>query len=280
MSDEKQETDKASLAVPMGLETDAAALLKLGKVLSNAAKARAFGRSDYPKLIEEAARLAAQVNWTGLTNAIEREVAVTLQAEETNLSSRREKLLQTAAAAQWQTRQGERFDRIDIWQVEYEGTSVVLKLGGVLFERIKETDAKKVFELMRQFRTALDNRPFQREAFFKLLKDSHAHFRRAADGGDDFVPIRDLHREMVLERARTSERFRKSAEPKNIEPYPLTQFIFDLARFVRGGVAVGGERIVTQTPSMRQAKDTIHIPNLDNPMSSETAAARLAIRPA
>jgi hypothetical protein len=31
---------------------------------------------------------------------------------------------------------------------------------------------------------------------------------------------------------------------------------------------------------MRESKEMIHIPNLNNPSSSETTAARLAIRPA
>jgi hypothetical protein len=81
-----------------------------------------------------------------------------------------------------------------------------------------------------------------------------------------------------LEQARNSERFRKSVDPKDIDPYPLPQFVFDLARFVRDGATVGGERLVTQAPSMREARDTIHIPNLDHPTGGETAAARLAIR--
>jgi len=49
---------------------------------------------------------------------------------------------------------------------------------------------------------------------------------------------------------------------------------------VREGIAAGQERIVTETPSMRESKETIHIPNLDHPTSGEVAAARLAIKPA
>ena len=97
---------------------------------------------------------------------------------------------------------------------------------------------------------------------------------------DEFVPVRDLHREMLLERARVSERFRKTGEAKNIEPYPLAQFIYDLARFLREGVVLGEERIMTQTPSMRESRETIHIPNLEHPAANETAAARLAIKAA
>ena len=56
--------------------------------------------------------------------------------------------------------------------------------------------------------------------------------------------------------------------------------MFDLARFIREGNSFGAERLMTQTPSMRESKETIHIPNLEHPTGNETAAARLAIKPA
>jgi hypothetical protein len=279
MPDENAETMKTDEMKLPGLEADASALQRLGKLLVAAAKSRAFGRADFSKQIEEASKLAGQINWTEVKANIEKEASVMRAKDEANLSGRREKLHQAASAAQCPAAMGTHFDRIDIFQVEYEGVTAVVRLGGVVLERVKEGDGEKLFSRLQQLRTTLDQTPFDRDQFFKMLKGAYAICRRAVAGGDEFVPVRDLHREMVLERARNSERFRKSAEPKNIDPYALPQFVFDLARLLRGGVSVGGERIVTQTPSMRESRETVHIPNLDHPASNEVAAARLAVRP-
>lgn len=56
---------------------------------------------------------------------------------------------------------------------------------------------------------------------------------------DEFVPVRELHREILFERARASDRFRKNPDPKSIEPYPMHYFVFDLARFIREGNSIG-----------------------------------------
>lgn len=280
MPDEKPEAKKTTETHLTGLDADASALQKLSKVLGAAVKSRAFGKPTFAKQIEEASKLAGQINWAEVKGNIEREASAVREKDEANLRGRREKLHQAAHAEKWPAQMGAQFDRIDIFQVEYEGVTAVVKLGGVVCERVKEGDGEKLFARLQQLRSTLEKTPFERESFFKVLKGAHTVCRRAIAGGDEFVPVRDLHREMVLERARNSERFRKSAEPKNIDPYSLPQFIYDLARFLRVGVSVGGERIMTQAPSMREARETIHIPNLDHPTSSETAAARLAIRPA
>jgi len=279
MTEEKLESKKPSEAKLPGLAADGNALERLGKLLISAVKSQAFGRSDYAKKIEDASRLAAQINWAEVKAAIEKEAGAVREKEEANLLGRREKLNHAAIAAKWQAQMGTQFDRIEIFQVDYEGATAVIRLGGVVLERVKESDGEKLFARLQQLRTLLEQTPYSRDSFFKMLRDAHTICRFASGGGDEFVPVRELHREMVLEHARHSESFRKNAEPKNIEPYSLPQFVFDLARFVRVGISVGSHRLVTQTPSMRESKETIHIPNLDHPTSSETAAARLAIKP-
>jgi hypothetical protein len=279
MSDTTKQSNETKESNFSGLEAEASMLQKLAKALKEAAKSEAFGRPEFGKQIEEASRLAERINWPELKATIAKHSAAALERDEENLRGRREKLMQAATAAKWAVQQGGHFDRLDIFQLEYEGTTVVVKLGGVVLERVKEPDGEKLFAHLQQARTGLDKLPFDREDFFKRLKGAHTICRFATMGGDEFVAVRDLHREMVLERVRNSEKFRKSAELKNIDAYPMTQFIFDLARFLRGGIAVGNERLVTQTPSMRESKETIHIPNLDHPSSGETAAARLAIKP-
>lgn len=278
MADEK--LSKSAELLFQGWENDAQLIGKLAKVLSAAVKSKAIGKPEFAEQIEEANKLAAQINWTEVRANIEREAIGERERNQANLNGRREKLLQAAAAARWPMQQGSQFDLLDIFQVHYEGAAVVAKLGGVPFHRTMETDGEKVFAMLKQLRAGLDQVPFQREAFFKQLKGAHAICRHAQPNGDEFVPVRELHREMVFERARNSDRFRKTGEAKSIEDYSLAQFIYDLARLIRDGAVVGGERILTQTPAMRESKEMVHIPNLNNPTSSETTAARLAIRPA
>lgn len=280
MADEDAVTNETPEMPFSGWEDDSRILAKLGKILAAAVKSKAIGKPEFAQQIEEASKLVNQINWNEVRANIEREATSERQRSEANLNRRREKLLQTASAAGWKVQQGGQFDLLDIFHVQYEGPTVVVKLGGVLFQRVSETDGERLFVRIAQLRAGLDQVPFQREIFFKLLKGAHAVCRLAQPGGDDYVLVRDLHREMVLERARNSDRFRKTADVKGIEEYPLPQFIYDLARLIRIGAMVGNERILTQTPAMRESKEMIHIPNLNNPTSNETAAARLAIRPA
>ena len=280
MADGNLDAQKAAEARPTGLDADANAVQRLGKLLVAAVKSRAFGRPDYAKQIEEASRLANQIDWAALKSTIARQAAEVREREETSLRSRREKLHQAAGAAQWHAQMWSQYDRIDIFQVEYQGTAAVVKLGGVPCERVNEVEGEKLFASLRQLKAAFQQVPFQRETFFRQLRGAYATCRRAGGAGDEFVLVRELHREMVLERARDSERFRKSGEAKTIEDYSLPQFIFDLARFVREGITVGAERVVMQTPSMRESREAVHIPNLEHPTGTEVTAARLGIKAA
>src|SRR5712692_185759 len=101
MPDEKVETKKTAETRLTGLDADASALQKLGKVLGAAVKSRAFGRPDFAKQIREASKLAAQINWPEVKENIEKEASAVRAMGEANLLGRREKLLQSASAAQW-----------------------------------------------------------------------------------------------------------------------------------------------------------------------------------
>src|ERR1043166_8604141 len=56
-----------------GLEAGAATLQKLCKVLGTAIKSRAFGKPEFGREIQEASKLAGQVDWVALKSAIESE---------------------------------------------------------------------------------------------------------------------------------------------------------------------------------------------------------------
>lgn len=252
-------------------------LKKLASALTAATKATVEAGSDATKELEKALQLAVQLDWPALVRGLENARDEERSKRETALQSRREKLLVSARAAAEQADNGARAVRVGVFRVEFEGESAVVSLGGVEVERAKEVDGEKLFQRLKELRAAIEASPFNRAEFFKQLSASYATCRRAGST-DEFVSVRDLHRELVLERARSSDAFRKRPEPKNVPPYPLHQFVFDLARFIRDGVAVGEDRLVTTTPSMRESAGTVFIPNLDHPLANETPAARLAIK--
>jgi len=259
------------------LAQQAAHLKKLVGTLADEAKARGQGKPDAARKLEEAARLAGQFDWPKFIEALKRACDEDRAQREVSLQSRREKLLQAARAAGESFNESTRAVRVGIFRVVFEGESAVTTLGGVEVERTKETDGEKLFKRLQDLRGQLEHSPFKREAFFKQTK---AAYGACCQGGarDKFVSIRDLHLELVLARARSHVAFRKRPEPKNVPAYPMYQFVFDLARFIQGGVSAGDERLVTTTPSMRESASTIFIPSLDHPLGNETPAARLAIK--
>ncbi len=259
------------------LAQQAAHLKRLVGTLSNAAKTRREGKPDAARKLEEAARLAGQFNWPKFVDELKRACDEALAQREASLQSRREKLLQAARAAGEPFNESTRAVRVGVFRVEFEGESAVTTLGGVEVERTKEADGKKLYKRLQDLRGQLERSPFKRESFFKQIKAAYAACCEGRSR-DKFVSIRDLHRELVLEGARSHHAFRKRPEPKNVPAYPMYQFVFDLARFIRGGVSVGDERLVTTTPSMRESASTIFIPSLDHPLGNETSAARLAIK--
>jgi hypothetical protein len=280
MSDENNAASNPGEGHGSGLEAGAATLQKLCKVLGTAIKSRAFGKPQFAKEIQEASKLAAQVDWAGLKRAIDAEAKTSREQSDANLQVRREKLQQAAQAAKVPAAMGSQTDRVDIFRIEYMGALAIITLGGVEVEKSKESDGEKLFAHLLNLRASLEKTSFSREGFFRVLKAAHASCRMSGSFSDEFVPVRELHREILFERARGSDRFRKNPDPKSIEPYPMHYFVFDLARFIRDGNSFGTERLMTQTPSMRESKETIHIPNLEHPTGNETAAARLAIKPA
>lgn len=254
-------------------------LKRLARLLGDAQKHRSRQPSAAQAALAEAMRVVDTLDWTAVRTVLQKEHDELGEKHSAELQARRETLLKAAEAASVPAEMRSRADRIGIFNVSYEGVQVVVTLGSVRITAWKEADGQRLFERLQKLRQTLEQAPFARETFFKLLKAGYATTRRLGGSGDEFVPLRDLHRELVFERARLSEKFRRSPDPKNLDSYPLFQFVFDLARFLAGGVNVGEERLQTQTPSMRENKETAFIPNLEHPLAAETPVARLAIKP-
>jgi hypothetical protein len=79
------------------------------------------------------------------------------------------------------------------------------------------------------------------------------------------VAIRTLYPLVVLVRQSRSEAFLKKPDSRTFKDYPLTQFLYDLARFGRDGWRCGEEILRTQTPNMATISQgkTLMLPGLD-----------------
>ena len=254
-------------------------LQQISKQVANACKAVGNREPAAAGELEQALKLAKQMDWPELVECLHEATSAAQKRFDEEIASRRENLLRAAKDAGVPTELRAKSDRIGIFTVDYEGALALISLGGLRVETRKESDGRKLFEAVQKCRSALDSVKFQRDQFFQELKTAMEHCRRLGVGGDGFIPLRDLHRELVLDRTRRSDRFRRAPEPKNMEPYPLYQFMFDLARFGQRGWLSGSEKLATQAPSMREGKDTVFLVNLEHPLAQETAVARLAIKP-
>jgi hypothetical protein len=263
---------------PKDLENRFSQLQSLSKHLLAALRPESKTEVDYCLTLEAAFTVAEKVDWSAFLESIREaaESARTKQLEDLNM--RRQALHRAAREAGVIIDGAGNSDRIDIFQIDYEGMTAVVKLSDITIERIKLSDGGALFRAIRELRLKLENNRYSRESFFENLRVAYAALRNGGSQSDEFISVADLHREVVFEQARKSDAFRRSPDPKNLPVYPLYQFVFDLARFVHAGVAMpGGLRLKTQTPSMAEARRTIHIPDLNHPTGPATAAARLAI---
>lgn len=251
--------------------------------LSKAVKAAAFARLKHDKkaakLTEAAAKEAENMDWKKGAEILRNEAVQLQRDQEQALRQRRENLKTHAEQAGVPFIWYEAWDRIGIFDVRYSGLSVTLELGGVKVESFDEADGERLFKRLQEVRSLLDAQPLDRKQFFQNIKAAYTTVRRRSPGEGDYVLVHAIHGELLLERARHDAKFVRSPDPKNIAPYPLHQFVYDLARFLKhpDGPHYGNERIQTQTPSMRESKATVQIPNLNNPVNSDTSVARLAV---
>lgn len=254
-------------------------LTRLSKAVKSAATARLKHDKKAAKLIEDAAEEAELMDWKKGAEILRNEAVQLQRDQEHALCQRREKLKTQAQQVGVPFLGYETWDRIGIFDVRYSGLAVTVELGGVKVESFDEADGGRLFKRLQEIHSLLDAQPLDRKQFFQNIKAAYTTVRRRVQGEGDYVLVHEIHRELLLERARHDAKFVQNPDPKNIAPYPLHQFVYDLARFLNDtdGPCCGSERIQTQAPSMRESKATVQIPNLKNPVSSETSVARLAV---
>jgi hypothetical protein len=253
-------------------------LARLSKAVKASATARQKRDKKATKLLDVAAKEAELMDWKKGAEILRNEGAQLQRDQEQALRQRREGLKTHAQQAGVPTRGYEAWDRIGIFDVRYSGLAVTVELGGVKVESFDEADGERLFKRLQEVRSLLDA-PLDRKQFFQNIKAAYSAVRRRSPGEGEYVLVHAIHGELLLERARHDAKFVRNPDPKNIAPYPLHQFVYDLARFLNDadGPRCGSERIQTQAPSMRENKATVQIPNLKNPVSPETSVARLAV---
>lgn len=263
---------------PSALSANTAQVQRFAKQLAVAGKAAERREPGAADELAQTLKLAAQIDWPRLVECLREDTEAERNRLEKEIDSRREDLVRASLAESVPMAIHARSARVGIFTVNFEGATSVISLGGLRLAECKETDGGKLLAAIQKCRASLDAVTFNREQFFQELKTAMEHCHRLGAASNGYIPLRDLHREVVLERARRSDRFRRAPEPKNMEPYPLSQFVFDLWRFGKGGWAYGSEKLATEAPSMRQNRDTLYLPNLGDPLAQETAVARLAIK--
>jgi hypothetical protein len=251
----------------------------LSKAVKAAATARLKHDTEAVKLLEAAAKEAEIIDWKKVVEILRNEAVELKNEQEQALRQRREGLKKHAEQAAVPFRGYEAWDRIGIFDVRYSGLAVTVELGGVKVESFDEADGERLFKRLQELRSQLDAPLLDRKQFFQDIKAAHSTVRRRSPGESAYVLVHAIHGELLFERARHDAKFVRNPDPKNISPYPLYQFVYDLARFLNDtdGPRCGSERIQTQAPSMRESKATVQIPNLKNPVISETSVARLAV---
>ena len=187
----------------------------------------------------------------GWIRHLDGEQAVHVREREAALERRREDLRRSAETVGWRVLRRRDYDIVDCFRVDYKKERVTVRLGSERLDAFDEVDGKGLLSRLRAAREALDRFPFDRLGFLQDLKDAigvAGALRRDRNGR---VPIRKLYPLVALVRQTGNERFLKKPDSTTYADYPMTQFVYDFARFGREGWKTDrGERISNQPPNM------------------------------
>ena len=249
--------------------------------LSKLAKAEAAGETEEMiSLYRRCIDAFREATSDSLPN-LEREYAKLLECRNNVLSRRRETLHHVAKERGWPSKRLKDSDFVGCLEVRYKKERVTVCIGSEALESFKETDGAKLFSRLEAVRAGLDEFPFDRTTFFRILKDAWSLAKAQGHHRDGRVNIRKLYPLVVLSRQSQDERFLKHPESKTFTDYPMAQFVYDLARFGQGGwVMDDGERLSNQTPNMATiAKGTtITLPSLGGREGSKTQINAVCIQ--
>ena len=171
----------------------------------------------------------------------------------------------------WAAKRLTNSDIVGCFRIEYKATRATIHLGSERLGAFDEADGTRLFARIEEAKTGLDDFPFEREGFFRSLKEAVALAKAQGQARDGKVPIRGLYPLVVLVRQSQDERFFKQPEQTFFRNYSMAQFVYDLARFGKDGWIMQGERLSTQTPNMAsiQRGATVRLPPLDGSGNSQ-----------
>ena len=164
-----------------------------------------------------------------------------------------------------------RYDYVGCFKVSYKRERVTVDVGSEMYARVDEVDGIKLFTYFEKARKTLDGIRFDRQLFFRTLKDAISLARIQGLDRDGKVPIRTLYPVIVLVRQSRDDGFLKRPTQKSFSDYSTAQFVYDLARFGRDGWKLDTERLASQTPNMATISRgaTMTLPSLDGHGSSK-----------
>ena len=229
------------------------ALSKVSRTLTALAKASKAdpGQAFFARERTVAALRDLDAKLEGWIGHLDAEQAAQAREREEALDRRREDLARSASEVGWRVLRRRNYDVVDCFRVDYRKDRVTVRLGSEKLDAFDEVDGKQLFSRLRVARKVLDGSPFDRLRFLQALKDAIGLAQTLKRDRDGRVPIRKLYPLVVLARQSRNERFLKKPDSKTYADYPITQFVYDLARFGREGWKTErGERVSNQPPNM------------------------------
>ena len=248
------------------LDRDFRAFGKARKALAPLSKPNETSPTEVMSALGKAISALRTINLEGVLSDLDRQRAELARRREDAFERRREDLTRSAKEGGWTVRRLRHYDFVGCFQVNYKQERVTLRVGSEVLTTLNEVDGVTLYSRLQEEKERLDRFPFSRLDFFHSLKDAIRLARVLERDRDGKVPIRTLYPLLVLIRQSRNERFVAHPVLKSFTEYPISQFVYDLARFGREGWKTDrGERLCNQPPNMASIDKglTMTLPSFD-----------------
>ena len=215
----------------------------------------------------------------GLVAELEAEAAAAAERAKATVDQRRQDLLDAAKASGMFHKRFTEYDRVGPFKVMYKGKKTRLELGSEVASEFEMADGAAVFAEIQQLLAKLEAWPFDRVAFFRMIKSGLRLARDRGQERDGWVPVRALYPHVALLQNLQFEDFLKQPIARRYHDYTTAQFVYDLARFGRRDWSCGDESLRARTPNMAtvSAGKAMILPSLDVPEKAGEQFATLRI---
>lgn len=237
----------------------------LATEMTAASKAKTFVQQADD--LKKALNSAKEMHWDRLIPLIEESLSNATADAERQLKDRRQKTLEALKAKGVHYRSDPDADTADVFKIRYKGPTAVIEFAGVEVESSDELDGEKLANAILSLRSRLEKSSLNRSSFFKFVKSAIEHANAKNPSRDGFVELFVIYREFLFEQAWSKNSFAKTGSSKHFPDYPLYQFLWDLASFIRGGNREGDLRLSGRTPAMSERTSSYKLPNLESPQA-------------